>query len=175
MTLVTIHAVVDIPAHVRVMEIVGVPAPMASGTLENRVVGRTCVAGGAHAVSIAVINVEPGVVERCAGPGSRVVTSRASSCENCWRGGMDRIGSSSIIRRMTAIAIRREGGVVVVYMATGAGHFHVKARQREGSRVVVELAIGPDNRVVAKIASRGKPDLNMVNRRGGRIVILQMA
>jgi len=149
MALVTVHAVVHIPADVRVMEIVRVPAPMATRALENRVVGWTRVAGGTNAVSIAVINVEPGVVERCAGPCSRVVTSRASSCENSWRGLMDWIGSSSIIRGMAAVTIRREGGVVVVHVATGAGHFRVKARQREGGRAVIELAVGPHDRVVA--------------------------
>jgi hypothetical protein len=148
MALVTIHAVVHIPADVRVMEIVGVPAPMATRALENRVVGWTRVAGGTNAVSIAVFNVEPGVVERRPSPCSRIVTSRASSCENCRRGLMDRICSSGIVRGMAAVTIRGEGGVVVVYVATGAGHFRVKARQREGCSAVIELAVSPHNRVV---------------------------
>ena len=56
MALVTIHAVVHIPADVRVMEIVRVPAPMATRALENGVVVRIRVAGGTNAVSVAVIH-----------------------------------------------------------------------------------------------------------------------
>jgi len=54
MALVAVHAVVDIPADVRVTEIGRVPAPVATRALENRVVVRIRVAGRAHAVSIPV-------------------------------------------------------------------------------------------------------------------------
>lgn len=175
MALVAIHAVVHVPAHVRVLEIVRVPAPVATRTLENHVVVRIRVAGGTDTVSVAVIHVKPGVVESCAGPRSSVVASHACRCEDGRRGLVDRIRCCSIIRRMAAVAIRRESGVIVVYMATGASHLHVETRQREGCGAMVEFPVGPQSGVMTQIASRGKPDLNMINRRGRRIVILQMA
>jgi len=177
MALVTVHAVVHIAADVRVMEIVRVSAAMATRALENRVVGWTRVAGSTNAVSIAVIHVEPGVVERCPCPCSCIVTSRASSCENGRRRFMDGIRGGIVIRGVAAVASRRKGGVVVVHVATGTGHLRVKARQREGWRyvVVVELAVGPHNRVVAKIAGRGEANLDVVDRSRGRVVGVQMA
>jgi hypothetical protein len=54
MALITIHAVIYIPADVRVPEIGRVPAPMATRALENRVVAWIRVAGRAHTVSIPV-------------------------------------------------------------------------------------------------------------------------
>jgi len=157
------------------MEIVRVPAPMAARALENQVVAWTRVAGGANAVSIAVINVKPGVVKRGSEPARSRVTCQAGGCKDGRRGRMDRTRSCSIIRRVAAVAIRRKGGVVVVDVATGAGHLHVETRQRKGGGVVVECSVGPKSGVMTQIAGRGKPDLNMVNRRGRRIVILHVA
>jgi hypothetical protein len=54
MALVTVHAVIYIPADVGMTEIVRVPAAMATRALENRVVARIRVAGRAHTVSIPV-------------------------------------------------------------------------------------------------------------------------
>ena len=88
---------------------------------------------------------------------------------------MIRIRGGVVIRLVAAVAVGWQRGVIVVYMATSAGHAGVKTSERKFRRVVIELAVGPDNRVVAKIASRGKPDLNMVNRRGRRVVGIQMA
>src|ERR1700736_6493790 len=56
--LVAVHAVVDIAIDVRVMEIVRVPASVATRTLENGVVIRVGVAGGAHSNRIAVVRRE---------------------------------------------------------------------------------------------------------------------
>jgi hypothetical protein len=60
-----------------VMEIVRVPAPMATRALKNGVVVRIRVAGGTNAVSVAVILWEPGVVKR----GSEPARSRMKSCK----------------------------------------------------------------------------------------------
>ena len=153
MALVTIHAVVHISADVRVMEIVRVPAPMATRALENRVVARIRVAGGTNAVSVAVIHWEPSVVKRGSEPARSRVASRASGRENGWRRFMDGIGGAIVIRRVAAVASGRQRGVIVVHMAHGAGHegrrVSVKARQREGGRVVIELTVGPRDHVVA--------------------------
>jgi hypothetical protein len=149
MALVAVHAVVDIPADVRVMEIVRVPAPMATRTLENRVVVRIRMAGGTNTVGVAVINVPPAVIKSRAGPCRCVVTGGASRREDGWRRLMDGIRSVVVVRRMAAVARRGEGGLVVVYVATGAGDLGVEARQRERGCVVVKLAVGPERRVMA--------------------------
>ena len=88
---------------------------------------------------------------------------------------MNRIRGGIVIRFVAAVAIRREGGVVVVHMATGAGNLYVETRQRKGAGVVIEFSVNPQSSVMTQIAGRGKPDLNMVNRRGRRIVILHVA
>jgi len=175
MALIAVHAVIDI-VWVAAMRL-GQPrlVRMATRALENEVVAWIRVAGGTNAVGVAVIHWEPGVIKRGSEPACSRVTGQAGCCKDGWRGLVDRIRSSSIIRGMATIAIRRESGVVVVYVATGARHLNVVTRQREGGGVVVECSIGPQSGVMAQIASRGKPDLNMVNRRGSCIVILHMA
>jgi hypothetical protein len=62
--LVTVDAVVHIPADVRVTEVGRVPAAMAIGALEDRVIHLVLVAGGADTVRVAVIHREEGVVLR---------------------------------------------------------------------------------------------------------------
>ena len=76
MALVTIHAVVDIPSHVIVLEIVRVVSAMTAGALEYGIVVRVRVARGAHVVRITVARGELRVlrvIERGAGPGRGVV------------------------------------------------------------------------------------------------------
>ena len=68
MTLVTVDAVVDIPWHVVVLEVVRVVAAMASRALEDGVIVRVDVAGRANSSRIAVIGWEQcvlGMVEVC--------------------------------------------------------------------------------------------------------------
>jgi len=151
MALVAIHAVVHIPAHVRVMEIVGVAASMA-GSVDARkdgVVVGVDVAGRAHPGCVAVIDAPPGMVEGRAGPRRGGVTSGAGGREDRRRGLVDRIGGAVVIRRVTAVASRGERGVVVVYVATGAGDFGVEARQRESRGAVIKFAVGPERGVMA--------------------------
>src|SRR5579885_1817651 len=66
-TLIAIHAVVDVPAHALVLRIC-VLFRMAVGALEDAVVVRIGVAGRAHAIGAAMIHIEPGVIEHGAGP-----------------------------------------------------------------------------------------------------------
>ena len=152
MALVAVHAVVHIPADVRVMEIGRVPAPMATRALENRVVVRIRVAGGTNAVSVAVILWEPGMVKRGSEPVRSRVTCRASCRENGWRGFMDGIGGAIVIHRVAAVASGRQRGVIVVHMAHGTGHegrrVSVEAGQWEYGRVVIELTISPHDHVM---------------------------
>ena len=149
MALVAVHAVVHIPADVRVMEIVRVPAPVATRALENRVVARTRVAGGTNAIGVTVIHREPGMVKSRSSPRCRCMTSCAIRREDGRRRLMDGIRSVVVIRRVAAVASRGKGGVVVVHMATGTGDLRVEARKRERRRAVVKLAVGPERRVMA--------------------------
>lgn len=71
MALVAIHAVVDIPTHIGVMEVGSVVVAVATSALEDRVVVRIRMAGRANSISVAVIHVEPCVIEDRARPGGR--------------------------------------------------------------------------------------------------------
>ena len=85
MTLVAVHAVIDISADTRVPR-VRLGLGVATSALKNGVIVRIGVAGRAHAVGIAMVHGEPGVVEGCACPSRCGVTRRASSCEHSGRG-----------------------------------------------------------------------------------------
>ena len=108
MALVAVHAVVHIPAHVRVPKIVGVVIAMAARALEYRVVTTINVAGGALAVGIAMGDGELGVVgmrERRAGPsaGAHAVAGSAL-CNREERDvrarGMGRVGGPVVVGLM---------------------------------------------------------------------------
>ncbi len=157
--LVTIGAVVDVPRHVVVLEVVGVVAAMASGALEDGVVVRAGVACRADTVRIAMGHRELRVlrmVERGPGPGSRVVARLARGREElrlCRVSGIRRV---VVVGLMTADTSGGQRRVVVVYVAIGAharGH-GVRTGQGEGSVVMVERGIGPDSRVVTHLARR---------------------
>ena len=141
---------------------------------KNRVIVGIDVAGGAHAVGVSVIDVPPGVVKRCAGPSGGVVASRASGGEDCGRGLVNGIRGAVVIRCMAAVAVGGKSGVVVVHVAAGAGDLDVETRQRKRGRVVVKRPVGPESRIVAKLASRGESHLDVINRRGRGVVILEM-
>lgn len=80
MALVAIHAVVHVPAHVPMIP-VGIRLCVAVRALEHTVVGRVGVAGRAHAVRIAVIHREPGVVKGGSQPARGRVTGGAGDRE----------------------------------------------------------------------------------------------
>ena len=72
--MVAVHAVVNVPVHIRMAKVGRVIAAMALGALEDRVVIRVGMARRAHAVGVAVRNRELGVlrvVKRRWRPGSR--------------------------------------------------------------------------------------------------------
>ena len=175
MALVAVHAVVDIPADVRVTEIVRVPAAMAARALENRVVAGIRVASRAHTVSVPVGHWEPGMVERCPRPRRCVVASRAGGRENGWRRCMNWIRGGVVVGLVAAVACGRKRGVVVIYVTCGAGDGRMESRQRKHRRAVIKLAVGPQRGVVAELAGRGEAYLDVVNRGGCRVVIVQVA
>ena len=177
MALVAVHAVVHIPADVRMMEIVRVSAPMARtvGAREHRVVVGIDVAGRAHTGGVTVIDVPPRVAKGRPGPCRGGVTCGARGGEDRGRGFMDRIAGAVVIDRVTSVAGRRERGVVVIYMATGASDLGVEAGQRECCGAVVKFAIGPQRGVVAELAGRGETHLDVVDRSGRRVIGVQVA
>lgn len=143
MALIAIHAVIHIPADVRVLEIGRVPTSVATRALENRVVARIRVAGGAHSVGAAVVHREPGMVERCPRPRRCGVTSRAGGGENGGRCFMNRIRGGVVVGLVATVAGGRKRGVVVVYVTSGAGYGRMESGQGERRGAVIKLAVGP--------------------------------
>jgi hypothetical protein len=170
MALIAIHTVVDISAEVRVLEIGRVPAPVALRTLENQVVRGISMARSAHAVGIAVIHGEIGVIECCAGPGCRRVAGGTSCREPGCR--VSRIRCGVVCCRVATVASDWQRRIVVVHVAARTGNRRgVIASQWECSRVVIENRAGPDCRGVASLASLGEPDLHVVRSGRGRVFI----
>lgn len=119
-----------------------------------------------------MIHREISVVELSSIPRSRGVAGLASCREpRRYVVGVVRV---LIIRLVTRIAIGRNVGVVVVYVATRTRHGFMGAGQRKGGVVVVEGRRNPRCRVVTHIASLREAGLHMV-RILGVVEILQMA
>lgn len=140
-------------------EIIGIGVAITAGIPNSRHV-RTRVDG------------EPGVIEGRTQPGCRVVAGLAGCRE--LRGHVIRIGGAQIILMMAPIAVRRQGGVVVVHMTAGARHRRMESRERKAGVIVVERSRNPCARVVAHVALLGESNLHVVGV--VRILeILQMA
>ena len=121
--LVTVNAVVHIPVHVRVVEVSGVIAAVASRALEYRVVVRIRMARGANAVCVAMVDRESRVlrvIKRRTSPGRRGVASRAGSREELRLRGVAGIRGVVVIGLMAADTGRGQRGVVAVDVAVGA-------------------------------------------------------
>jgi len=140
-TLVTVDAVVDIPRHVVVLEIVRVIATMASRALEDGVVVRVDMAGRANSARIAVVDRELRVlrmVERGAGPSRRVVTILAGGREELRLCSMARVRGVVVVGLVTANARGWQRRVVVIDVAIRALPRWNRVRTCEGKgRVVV--------------------------------------
>ena len=115
------------------------------------------------------------MVERCPRPSSCVVTSRAGCRKNGGRRFMNWIRGGVVVCLVATVAGRRKRGVVVIYVTSSAGYSRMESRQRERGGVVVKLSVGPQRGVVAELAGRGEAYLDVVNRRGCRVVIVQVA
>ena len=124
MALVTVDAVVHIPVHVVVLEIIRVIAAMTSGALEDGVVVRIGVAGRAHIAGIAMAGRESCVLRVIEGrtrPGRRVVAGRAGGREELRLRGVAGVGGVVVIGLMAADTGRGQRRVVAVDVAVGAG------------------------------------------------------
>ena len=108
MALITVNAVVDVPVHFVVLEIVRVVVAMASGALEDRVVTTINVAGGALAVCVAMIGWESCVL--------RVI--ECGSCP-CARGVAGRALPGREENGILPRRVRRVRGAVVIALVAG--------------------------------------------------------
>lgn len=154
MTLVTVDAVVDIPRHVVVLEIIRVIAAMTSGALEDGVVVRIGVAGRAHIAGIAMAGREwrvLGVVKGGAAPGCGVVAVLAGCRKELRLCRVAGIRGVVVVRLVAPDAGRGQRRVIVVDVAVGtnARRHGVGAGKGEGRVVVIKRRVGPHRGVVA--------------------------
>ena len=129
-------------------------------------------ASGANSSRIAVVGWEPGVAKRRSRPRCCGVAGLAGGWEPGSR--VIRIRRGLIVGFVTGEAVGRNGCVVVVHVATGAGHGRVLAGQRKGCGVVIERRRNPGGRVMADFTLLWKSRLNVI-RVGGAVEILQVA
>ena len=116
--------------------------------------------GGANAVGIAMIDIEPGVIEGCAQPSGSRVTYSAARGEPCRD--VIRIVCALILGFMAAETIGGQSGVVVVDVTFGTIEIHMRPGQWERCVVVVERRGYPSDGCVADLA---------FCRQAGRLVI----
>lgn len=174
MALVTVRAVVDIPTHIGMIEIRGIIVAMTTGALEHGVVARIRVAGGTHAIGVAVVRREVRMVECRSRPGgggmARITSRREPSRCVVW------IGGPGVIRLVTAIAGRGQRCVVAVHVALHAGDVRrVISRQRERRGVVIEGGAQPIRGRPCRMASvaRRRETHGRV-RRAIRVVVVRL-
>lgn len=148
--LVAGHTVVDVATNVRVMEIGRVPAAVAAGALEDRVVARIGVASRAHPIGVAMVHVEPGVIKGCAQPTGRRVADSARRRKP--RRDVIRIVSTLVVGFVATVAISGQRGVVVVYVTVRARHSRMRPRQWERRVVVIEGGRHPCCCAMANVA-----------------------
>lgn len=177
MALVAIDAVVDITRHLVVLEIVGVISSMTAGALEDGVVVRVDVARRADIPGSAVAGGELRVlrvIEGGAGPGCGVVATLAGRGEKLRLRGVAGIGGVVVVGLMATDAGRRQRRVIVVHMAIGTlpRRYGMRPSEGKGCVVVIEGRVGPDGRIVAKFALRGKSRCSMRRTSGTRVVVL---
>jgi len=84
------------------------------------------------------------------------------------------IGGLVVVADVTGVAVRGDGGVVVVYVTLRAGHGEVRTRERKHSGGMVESGPAPVDGAVALRAIRGKSGLHVIGV-GGRVVIRHVA
>ena len=166
-TLVTIGAVVHVPAHALVPRI-SVRFGVAIGALEHAVIAGICVAGRAHAVGVAMVDVEPGVVEGRARPTGGRVTKGTGIRES--RRDVVRVGGSRVIGFVAAVAIGRNRSVVILDMTAGTRHRRMRPSQRESGVVVIERRRAPGRGAMAHVALLWESNGGVVRVIGAGIV-----
>ena len=97
--------------------------------------------GGANAVGIAMIHIEPSVIKGCAQPGGRRVADRAGRREPCRD--VIRIVCALILCLMAAETVGGQSGVVVINVTFGTIEIHMRPSQWERRVVVVERCRRP--------------------------------
>lgn len=159
MALIAIHAVVYVPTHAAMIAI-GIRFGVAIGALEHVVVRGIRVARCTHTVRIAMIHGEPCVVE-CS---SQPARSRVTGCACGWETRRDVVWTvrGLVLRFVTAVTIRGDRCVVVIYVAVRAGHRSVGPGQRETRIVVIKGRGGPGRRAVAHLTLLGKACGHMI-------------
>lgn len=167
---VAVHAVVDVPAHAPML-VVRLRLGVAVGALEDGVVVRIRVTCAAHAICIAVIDGEPGVVKG----GSQPTGSGVAGGAGCGKAGGNviRIGRALVVSFVATVAIRGHGRVVVVHVATGTRDGRMRTGQRKGRVVVIKRGRGPRGGAVANIALLRESGAGVVWI-GGVLVIRQV-
>ncbi len=166
MTLIAVHTVVHIPADAGMPEIGRVPAPMALGTLEDRIVRGIRVADRTHAVGgvAPVSQGEKGVTESRAGPGRGCVAGRTGCREPGCR--VSRIRCAIVICRVATDASDRQRRVVIVHVAARTGNRRgVKTSQWESRCVVIKYRARPGCGCVAECAVGRECGRNMIRHR----------
>ena len=138
---------------------------MALGALEDHIIRGIGMAGSTHAVGVAMIHVEPGVIEHCAQPRGRRVAGRAGRWEQC--GNM--IWNTCQRRRalplsgVATVAIdrrHRRAGVAKV-----AGHRDMRAGQWETGKAMVKNRAQPGSSCVARRACGWVPGSDVIRHR----------
>jgi hypothetical protein len=105
------------------MLLVGLILGMANRAGEHSVVAGIRVATAAR-LRVPVVHGEPRVVEVCSLPGVGGVAGQASGGES--RCLVVRVGGVVVILLVTAIAVGRQGCVIIVHVAVGTRNFQVR-------------------------------------------------
>jgi len=168
--LIAILTVVDIATHALVL-LIGLRLAVTNRARKDRVVRwvRVAVAAG---FGPAVLYGEPSVVKLGVRPHLRVMAGLASGREP--RRLVVRVRGVVVVLLVTRITIRGSVLIVVVHVALVARHLDVGAGKRPTRRGVIELAIGPNHRVMTHFAGLGESG-SLVRRIVGLVVVGQMA
>lgn len=177
MALVAVNAVVDISAHLRVLEVIRVVTAVAARALEYGVVAGINVARGAHTVGVAMVDRELGVlrvIECRTSPCGRVVAVLTCCREELRLRRMAGIGCVGVVGLMATDARGWQRGVVVVDMAVRAHtrRHQVRTSKRERSVVVIERGVCPDDGVVAEFTGSRESGRRVRRIVRGRVILL---
>lgn len=177
MALVTIDAVVDISADIRVLEASCVIAAVACRALEDGVIVGIDVTCRAHSVRVTVTRGKRRVlrvIETGSCPSRGVVAGLARGWEELWLGLVSRIRGVVVVRLVATYACGRKSGVVSVHVTVHAlpRRHGVRTGERERRVVVVEGGVCPDRSVVAQLAGGWKTGSGVRRICGPRVVLL---
>jgi len=159
MAAVAVHAVVDVSTHALMLAI-RARLRVTIRALEDGVVIRIGMAGGAYPVRAAMTHVEPGVVESGPQPAGRGVAGGARVREA--NRNVIRVSCARVVQLVAAVAIGGHGGVVVVHVATRARHGRMRTRQGKRRVVVIERGWTPGRSAVTHVALLREPGAHVI-------------